>query len=320
MEVHGALWFGNGYPQLGIAATRRCLYGLTAAYFDDELSIECVCDRDLSQRSLQFIFTAMGAPLQPSKTFRPSQNRHYLGTAFQLGEVASSGYLRFQPKNSTRNKVLQKLATCLQTQCLSSDDAGKIPGDLNWMFSECAGHIGKVAGPLLTRCQQKVTSTLDDADLHTLSILLAVVRDAQPRDITVLPRLRPLVRCYTDASFENGILRLGWVVFGLTESPQGGTCVVPQAVAALVRGTSSQEDVHEIVQATHLTLHRLSTRVWWEWIDSSSNPSDGLSRCGLQDQWTVDQHWILSDIVFPPEASRAGFLASLDHEFSQNSG
>ena len=219
MEVHGALWFGNGYPQLGIAATRRCLYGLTAAYFDDELSIECVCDRDLSQRSLQFIFTAMGAPLQPSKTFRPSQNRHYLGTAVQLGEVASSGYLRFQPKNSTSNKVLQKLATCLQTQCLSSDDAGKIPGDLNWMFSECAGHIGKVAGPLLTRCQQKVTSTLDDADLHTLSILLAVVRDAQPRDITVLPRLRPLVRCYT---VENGILRLGWVVFGLTESPQGG--------------------------------------------------------------------------------------------------
>lgn len=355
----------NRYPQLGIAATRRCLYGLTAAYFDDELSVECVCDRDLSQRSLQFIFTAMGAPPQPAKTFRPSQNRHYLGTAVQLGEVTSSGVLRFQPKDSTRNKVLQKLATCIQTKCLSSDDAGKIRGDLNWMFSQCAGHIGKVAGPLLTRCQQKVTSTLDSADLHTLHILLAVVRDAQPRDITVLPRLRPLIRCYTDASFENGILRLGWVVFGLTETPQGGTCVVPQseidlwiprrqqifpgeslcglvvpihfgeaftncdvlwwvdnesAVAALVRGTSSQEDVHEIVQATHLTLHRLSTRVWWEWIDSSSNPSDGLSRCGLQDQWTVDQHWILSDIDFPSEASRAGFLASLDQEFSQNSG
>ena len=169
-----------------------------------------------------------------------------------------------------------------------------------------------------------------------------------PRDISVLPQGRPLVRCYSDASFENGTLRLGWVVFLPNTTPIGGTCLVPPeeidlwiprkqqifpgealcglvvplhlssllkncdilwwgdneaAIAALARGTSSQDDVHELVQATHLTLHRLSSRVWWEWIDTSSNPSDGLSRSGLTDPWTLSQNWKLEETVLP----RCGF-------------
>ncbi len=87
------------------------------------------------------------------------------------------------------------------------------------------------------------------------------------------------------------------------------------AVAALVRGTSSQDDVHEVSQATHLVLHQLSSRVWWEWIDSSSNPSDGLSRSGLADVWSQKQQWNLSEIQFPVEASRASFIQRLRQEY-----
>lgn len=57
MDIYGTLYglaYGlgsavvafNRFPQLGVAACRRCLYGLAAAYFDDELSLE------VSQRSL----------------------------------------------------------------------------------------------------------------------------------------------------------------------------------------------------------------------------------------------------------------------------
>ena len=355
----------NRFPQLGIAATRRCLYGVVAAYFDDELSLECLRDTDLSQRSLQAMFKALGAAPQEGKSFPPAANRHYLGTSVHVGEIPISGSLRFQPKDVTRHKVLQKISHALSSHLLEADVAGKLRGDLNWMFSQCAGFIGKLAGPLLKQCQQGESSTLSNPDLETLAILYLAVQDAAPRDIQVLPQQRPLVRCYSDASFEGNILRLGWVLFFPNRIPVGGTCVVPSseidlwiprkqqifpgealcglvipvhlqdclascdilwwgdnesAIAALARGTSSQDDVHELVQATHLTLHRLSSRVWWEWIDTSSNPSDGLSRSGLSDPWTLQQNWMLEEIPFPVLASRSNFLASLHQAFHQNSG
>ena len=350
----------NRFPQLGVAACRRCLYGLAAAYFDDELSIECVRDADISQRSLQFLFTALGAAPQPAKSFPAMANRHYLGTSVHLGSVASDGTLRFQPKASTSHKVFTTISKAIDCRRLEPDVAGKLRGDLNWMFSNCAGRIGKVAGPLLRKCQHDECQELNDADLETLAILRAIVVSAQPRDISVLHQPRPLVRVYSDASFEDNVLRLGWVLFPPHGTPLGGTCVVPQeeidrwilrkqqifvgesicglvvplhlsdsfrgcdviwwvdneaAVASLVRGSSSQDDVHEVVQATNLVLHELSSRVWWEWIDSSSNPSDGLSRSGLDDIWSQTQPWKLCEIPFPVMASRANFLAKLRQEY-----
>ena len=41
---------------------------------------------------------------------------------------------------------------------------------------------------------------------------------------------------------------------------------------------------------------------WYEWIDSASNPADGLSRDGIKDKWTLEQGWELQEL--PPEAFR----------------
>ena len=43
---------------------------------------------------------------------------------------------------------------------------------------------------------------------------------------------RNLTRIYSDASFENGELRLGWVIFPPSGRAEGGTCVVPPPVLA----------------------------------------------------------------------------------------
>ena len=48
-----------------------------------------------------------------------------------------------------------------------------------------------------------------------------------------------------------------------------------------------------VAQAAHWKLHCLGARMWVEWIDSDSNPSDGLSRDGLDDQWALNQDWEL---------------------------
>ena len=54
------------------------------------------------------------------------------------------------------------------------------------------------------------------------------------------------------------------------------------ACSTLVRGASSQEDVAGIAECTHLVVMALGCRIWWEWVDTKANPSDGLSRDGLQ--------------------------------------
>ena len=55
------------------------------------------------------------------------------------------------------------------------------------------------------------------------------------------------------------------------------------AAAAAIRGASHEQDVATIVQVAHLLWLHLSTSVWIDWIDSASNPADGLSRAGLLD-------------------------------------
>ena len=72
------------------------------------------------------------------------------------------------------------------------------------------------------------------------------------------------------------------------------------ALSSLVRGTSRAEDVGHIAACTQLAMMEHSCSAWYEWIDSASNPSDGLSRDGVLDEWTIEQGWDLTEI--PPTA------------------
>ena len=72
------------------------------------------------------------------------------------------------------------------------------------------------------------------------------------------------------------------------------------AATCAIRGGSKLPEVETAVQVAHLLWLRLGCRVWVEWVDSRSNPSDDLSRLGLSDPWTVAQSWILSEPSEPP--------------------
>ena len=343
----------NRFPQLGIAIVRRCLLGFAAAYFDDELSVEFVRDADVTQRGLQLTFNLMGAPPQPSKTFAPACNRHYLGTSVHVGDSFLQGQVHFQPKQSTTWKVLTHLRHACHTRVLDRDVAGKLRGDLNWLWSMCAGHAGKLAGPLLTEKQQASDPDLTALDVWTLRLLESAITFSRPRTVSIAGAPMTPVRVYSDASFEAGVLRLGWIIFHPHQPPTGGTCRVPAAtlaswtprrqqifpgetlaglvvpllhpalfqdadvlwfvdneaaVSSLIRASSRQLDVHLISQYAQLVLFQLSSRVWFEWVDSKSNPSDGLSRLGLLDDWSTSQGWILKEYDFPEHLLPASFF------------
>ena len=206
--------------------------GMCACYFDDQLSLELVHSSDVSRQGLLLMFSSLGAPPQTSKSFRPAANRHFLGTSVHVGDLVIDGAMRFQPKSSTRTKVQQKLQTCLQSKTMDADTAGKLRGDLNWMFSQCAGFCGKLAGPLLAEKQRSEIAELTQADLTTLQVLLAVVTTAEPRDLPLFEAGQKPVLIYSDASFENDELRLGWIIFPHQGRPFGGTCVVPPSIIA----------------------------------------------------------------------------------------
>ena len=72
------------------------------------------------------------------------------------------------------------------------------------------------------------------------------------------------------------------------------------AAAACIRGNSKLPEVEVAIQAAHLMWLHLGCRVWIEWIDSKSNPADGLSRLGLEDPWTRTQGWRLEHPGDPP--------------------
>ncbi|CAE7402748.1 unnamed protein product [Symbiodinium sp. CCMP2456] len=243
----------NRMPLLGIAACRRMVSAFTAAYFDDELSLEFIRDADVSQGGLHLVFSLMGSPPQPSKRFWASADRCYLGTSVHVGSANSLGVVRVQPKISSVQKVCAKLDAALESASLSRDEAGKLRGDLQWLFASCNGSAARFAAPVLQRCQYG---------------------DNPRRDLL-------------------------WFIDNQA------------AVAAAVKTASAEEDVFEIAHMAALLRARLQCRCWFEWIDSDSNPSDGLSRDGLLDTWSLSQTWFLESHNFPAAAYRSQIRADL---------
>ena len=76
------------------------------------------------------------------------------------------------------------------------------------------------------------------------------------------------------------------------------------AVISMIRGGSAEGVVNDIAEATHLPLHRLGCRMWIEWIDSGSNPSDGASREGADCPWCAKTGVTVLIAREPPWAGR----------------
>ena len=71
------------------------------------------------------------------------------------------------------------------------------------------------------------------------------------------------------------------------------------AAMAPIKGSSAKADMAAIAVALHAIFARLGVRVWAEYVESASNPADGLSRAGLEDPWTIAQGWTLKKVPCP---------------------
>ena len=57
------------------------------------------------------------------------------------------------------------------------------------------------------------------------------------------------------------------------------------SLMALIKGRSDNLDLDHLAQMIHLLLYHLHCSIWFEWIQSKSNWSDGISRDGFKDRF-----------------------------------
>ena len=149
-------------------------------------------------------------------------------------------------------------------------------------------------------------STTKPVIAKTLDIPQDIVDLWKPRSQQIFPAeaFAPLAACFDDPD---------------TFSNRDALWFIDNEAAAstLIRGATAQEDVQHIAEATQLLWTTLFARVWIEWIDSDSNPSDGLSRDGLCDAW-CRAHGVVPTLAGAPPWSSTddlveAFLARLEH-------
>ena len=233
-----------------------------------------------------------------------------------------------------------------------------------WLFSACSGFAGKFAGPVLTKYQYGDQAELDEAARSVRDCLRRMVISARPRFISIFGPPAELLRIYSDASFEGGVLRLGWLLFDGDVCAVAGTAEVPNqllnswklkkqqiftgetlcmlvvpllhggllqdrvaiwlvdnmgALSASIKGGSREVDVHLIALAAASLRTPRAFRPWYEWVDSDSNPSDGLSRVGISCDLCEAQGWPaltyeLPVEIFSPELFCSASLLSISPE------
>ena len=71
------------------------------------------------------------------------------------------------------------------------------------------------------------------------------------------------------------------------------------AGSSLIKGASAHQDICDIVSFTHLLFAELGCRAYFDFCESDANPSDGLSRDGIEDAWTQRQGWLLQEAILP---------------------
>ena len=91
------------------------------------------------------------------------------------------------------------------------------------------------------------------------------------------------------------------------------------AEAGLIKGYSGEEDSAAMIGPTHIHLAHLNARVWFDYVYSEVNPSDGLSRAGLLDEWSRAQSWDLFEVAMPDLSGLVGLpLDEILRVFSQD--
>ena len=67
----------------------------------------------------------------------------------------------------------------------------------------------------------------------------------------------------------------------------------------MVKGSSKHPAVRRTVAVVHFLMFRFNISIWWEFVDSKANWSDGVSRWGAEDKCAREHGFTLTQLQTP---------------------
>ncbi|CAE8638050.1 unnamed protein product, partial [Polarella glacialis] len=276
-------------------AARRMTGTMAASFFDDTGIVDSKAGGDSAQASVGTVYSCMGADLAPPKRQPMAAQRVFLGLLANVGRAHTEGLMYFDVKPFTRQELATDIDNIIaEGQCFSGQ-ASKLRGRFGWAATAAYGKCGP--GGQASLAQRQYFDAEDDLT-PALTATLAYMQF-----LALLGPPLAAVKVYSDASFEPPMkAKLGYVIFMNDDSrpDRKNRCDPRAADEAVHRPQVADYAVRGFLwRCGSLQPSGTSARIWFEWIDSDSNPSNELSRDGLEDEWTRSQGWDLDTALLP---------------------
>ncbi|CAE8593271.1 unnamed protein product, partial [Polarella glacialis] len=307
----------NRTPALATAAARRMTGAMAASFFDDTGIFDSKAGVGSAQASVGTVYTCIGADLAPAKQQPMAAQRVFLGLLADVGRAHTSGFMYFDVKPFGRQELATDIDNIIAEGQCSSGQASKLRGRFRWAATAAYGKCGcggqaslvqrtiRLLGPPLAAIKIYSDVSFEPPMKAKLGNVIFMNDGSRPIGRTaVIPELlmeQFVARKTQITPFEAfcGVV----VPFNHLELLRGRDVVWfidnTAALSILIKGASSLHDLNSIATVMHLLMAKVGCRIWFEWIDSDSNPSDGLSRDGLEDEWTKGQGWDLGIAILP---------------------
>ena len=258
-----------------ISVHMRCMLGLVIApYYDDFCCAEPLQTLHSAQFSFLQLITLFGPLTDPKKHVRGAVSNPFLGVVSDFSQFAA-GIIIVRIKPDRKRKLIIALMGVLAKGSLTHADAASLRGKLYFMCLTCSGRVGVAALLPFVRRQYSKRTYLSQDILASVAFFLILLKHMRPRSINLLSHLRPTLKVWSDAMLQDGVGRLGFVVY----DPEDGYFVctsylVPAWFFSLMRNANACIGQLEIAAAllVYITLPawRLQNRRVLHFIDNTS--------------------------------------------------
>ena len=204
----------NAVAKFLTCAARRLFACCCGNYFDDHIVAEPSFMESSGQSALIFLAGLCGFLFDPDKHVPMQPKFVYLGVLHDYSSL-SRGVMRVRILPARRTKLVNACRDVLKSGQLSPGAAASLRGKLYFAATAAYGKVGRAAlQPVLQRQEQSGNSNrLTPALVLSLKFFVTLLNNMPDREILFVERARSPILVWSDASWENNVGWLGFVVY-----------------------------------------------------------------------------------------------------------
>ena len=183
-------------------------------YFDDHFTLEPAYVRDSGQRALGTLASRCGFLFDPDKHTDMAPSFIYLGVSHDLSR-AGGGVVVVRILPQRRRDLVALCRNVLSSGSLSPGAAASLRGKLYFAASSAYGKVGRAAlQPIIQRQERPGADyRLHGSMITSLKFFVTLLNNMPDREIRLGTDPRPPLIVWSDASWENMVGWLGFVVY-----------------------------------------------------------------------------------------------------------